>query len=595
MLRKGVVTAFAMFVLTSCTENPGPTELQDKTTPPASRDLNVAPPRGSDDRGEFPASSRFGLELRVSGDLSPGSPVHLQWSVESRLNSPQVDISIILPDVEAAKMSGWGNDFRVSLELRPARAYSWQGALREGESKSGEVGLTIPAPGYYRAVLSVSSPDGPEDPAKINQLNSASEKVWILIDDRGGVVTDRFQGERIPAPFLPVPGPRRTRISSEPMNEAGVFSNLFSEVVALFRRALGLRRTSTVPLKAIYYHDLDQVWYPVKEAFWTVQHLEQVGRDWEVVGTESNFTGSFGTFHIQCTADRYQGHLEIRTPQVRMLQAGNPYFEGDTSDDCNSATYITIDAIYDEEAHTMMGIDSLADQMESYLGQYRDRLDVQLYQYPDTVCFYERIEDQIHWYDGRVWLTGHYDWVKAHEFAHALHHEAMGEIPSGYDCDNGTPGHHFYTVEDFECAYAEGLADYLGSAITGIYESYFESNDAWGIDGEDGSIIEGPVASFFLDLTDSAAEAHDSITFPPSYVAAIVETCEVNGGTDADGIDHLIYCFENQIDSLVTNDPDYFPQRSSDPSSYSESATEPNGWSWSVIRAIWVKNLYNGG
>jgi len=506
-----------------------------------------------------------------------------------------VEISLVLPDVEAAKTSGWGADYRVSLEEKPTRAASWMGPIGENETRSGGVTLTIPAPGYYRAVLAARGETGPKDIDEAHILDSAYRKVWILIDETGGRVTERFEPDQIRAAFQPVPGPRRNRLSRTPVSEAGVGSGFFSAAVGFLREAIGWKRTSVVPLKVIYYSDADEQWMTVKEIYWTVHHLEQVGRGWELHSTESGMTGSSGTFHIDCAADRYDGHLEFRSNQIRVLDAGNPHFEGDTDDDCDSATYIEINAIYHDEAHILMEMDSVADAAESFLSEYRDRLDVQINPYPDTVSFYDRSDDEVHLFDQHVWLDQYSDWVKAHEFTHALHHKGMGGIPSGYDCDNGEEGHAFYTVEDFECAYVEGLADYMGSVVTGMYTSHWESNWWWGVEGEDGSIIEGTVAAFFHDLTDSVAEAHDSVSFPGSYIGDIVETCQVNGSNDATGIDHLIYCFENQIDTLVTNDPDYFPERSADPTSYSESATEPIGWGWSVIRAIWLKNLYDEG
>ena len=94
-------------------------------------------------------------------------------------------------------------------------------------------------------------------------------------------------------------------------------------------------------------------------------------------------------------------------------------------------------------------------------------------------------------------------------------------------------------------------------------------------------------------MLDGANEAHDSISYPGSYVADLISTCQVNfgsGSQDADGIDMFIRCAEKSIDSSVTT---YFYPRDTDPTAYSESAAEPGSWSMSKIRANWLKNLYN--
>lgn len=108
------------------------------------------------------------------------------------------------------------------------------------------------------------------------------------------------------------------------------------------------------------------------------------------------------------------------------------------------------------------------------------------------------------------------------------------------------------------------------------------------------NIIEGAVAAFFFDITDGANESHDHVCYPGSYVANIIETCSVldGGWQRADGMDHLIYCFEQEVDPTVTGSGTYFPTRSVDPTDQEEWATEPSGWSQADVRTLWTCNLY---
>lgn len=170
---------------------------------------------------------------------------------------------------------------------------------------------------------------------------------------------------------------------------------------------------------------------------------------------------------------------------------------------------------------------------------------------------------------------------------------ASGSCPSPHYLD----GPH-----NLRCAFSEGFADYHGAATrpdlgSYIYRSRIESNAYYpgtryhGSDGDpnDGSIIEGAVAAFLYDLTDPANESHDQVQYPGSYVADIIRTCKTPVYR-ANGVDHLVYCFEQIVDSAISSS--YFRTRSSPPSSISESATEPAGWSRSAIRTLWLRNLY---
>lgn len=114
--------------------------------------------------------------------------------------------------------------------------------------------------------------------------------------------------------------------------------------------------------------------------------------------------------------------------------------------------------------------------------------------------------------------------------------------------------------------------------------------------GGDGAIQEGAVAAVFWDITDASNESHDALDAPGSYVASVVKSCEVRESgswIDRNGIDHLVYCFENVVDSAITSNATYFPTRSTDPADQRETASEPSGWSKTRIRNIWLRNLYD--
>jgi len=131
----------------------------------------------------------------------------------------------------------------------------------------------------------------------------------------------------------------------------------------------------------------------------------------------------------------------------------------------------------------------------------------------------------------------------------------------------------------------------------GTYVTHFEDNEDWpGLLGAtDGSIIEGAVAAFLFDLADaySIVEPWDTLAFPGTYIADIVVSCKVNGLYRADGVDHLIFCFEQEVDSSLAISPHtYFPTRVANTYGQWNSAGTPPGWSQSAVRATWIRDLY---
>lgn len=177
--------------------------------------------------------------------------------------------------------------------------------------------------------------------------------------------------------------------------------------------------------------------------------------------------------------------------------------------------------------------------------------------------------------------------LAAHEYGHAFHHIALGGFPDVVtDCSfHGLP-----TYTSLSCAFVEGFAEYY-SVVTRPdanftlydrfevgYDLLINPNpDSTDPNDPNGSLIEGAVAAFLLDVTDPANEPHDAVAYPAPYLADVIETCRVgdtNRTTHADGIDHIIRCLENQVDATING---YFHTRSPVSTSYSESATEPPG------------------
>ncbi len=185
--------------------------------------------------------------------------------------------------------------------------------------------------------------------------------------------------------------------------------------------------------------------------------------------------------------------------------------------------------------------------------------------------YYTSGEDRI--YLGASDVPGSYGtFVVPHEYGHAGHEKALGGNAASGTCS----WHTLNAAINLKCAYSEGFADFHAAYTAGpILTSSFGSDysiehnsyyPGWIYNSQhqpvnqssDGSIIEGAVAAFFYDLVDGPNEPDgasnqadgddDAIQYSGKYVSDIVKTCKVDGSVRANGIDHLVYCFERQID-----------------------------------------------
>ncbi|MCY3700900.1 MAG: PKD domain-containing protein [Gemmatimonadetes bacterium] len=247
-------------------------------------------------------------------------------------------------------------------------------------------------------------------------------------------------------------------------------------------------------------------------------------------------------------------------------------------------------------------------------------------------CWYLDNADVISILDGRDGrhgcLWGRWgSFVFAHEYGHALHHQSLGGL---YRLDNDCAVHHGYTEESMVCAYQEGWADYHALRTEPVYNtpgyhynsaedyennrginretrppSYVEFTPKVGSNGSraDGSRYHGEVTAFFYDLFDPANETHDLLELEISDVMDVMASCRVSRDTVTaapSGIDHLIWCLEARVDTMITRDTTYFGQRTNPPEdwvppkNFHPTAQNQDSVSWSPnhIRRLWRANLY---
>jgi hypothetical protein len=167
--------------------------------------------------------------------------------------------------------------------------------------------------------------------------------------------------------------------------------------------------------------------------------------------------------------------------------------------------------------------------------------------------------------------------IVPHEYAHAAHHTNLGGI-SGFQRANNCQGHFINVPNSMGCAAVEGFADFwaalarwptpIGDSVHYVYRDLDRNRYLYndGSSPQDGSRVEGAVASFLLDVVDGVGADTvvgygaftDNVDLSPSVVTNVVLNCHAFTYTDtisinnhvterADGVDHWAYCLEKEM------------------------------------------------
>ncbi|MDX2121642.1 MAG: hypothetical protein SF070_11385 [Gemmatimonadota bacterium] len=528
----------------------------------------------------------FVVSLNASGAFRPGEPISFAIDVANSIDVKQGKVTLILPEVEAARRQGWKLDSVPRGVALPA-AGAWAHAGDAGSSVRYTANLVIPVPGYYRAIASANASVGLRDETTGRTVNNhAHAEVWFLVTDSGGGVTAGFDDRLLPDTAFPGAGPFRSSKgihSAAKALPAGARAGLRGNVSA----------AATITVDHVYFDHIFQ-WYSA------------VGRStvsWTGAATGSTRADPYGYSTLPCAAN---GTLNVN------IRADNDSIRVRYGSSTGSDTLVKFVAV-NVPCGATISITSTNDTMpmlfdhmnqarywsRTVFGRGRAKLLI-VRTAPGGAPSYTS-GDVVNYPADAVF--GDYGvYGTAHEFGHAFHY-SLGS----YDITLGCTPHYLDSLYTLGCAWNEGFADFH-AAVTRpdrfpwyqdtTFAAALERNDYY--HGGDGARGEAPVAAFLLDLTDSSIAQQpddDAVKYPGSYIASVVQTCQVkNPGSStwlfSKGIDHLVYCLEKQIDPAVTGSPTYFVTRSPDPSTYRESATEPGTWNRNAIRALWLLNLY---
>lgn len=518
---------------------------------------------------EFRPVARFAVQLAVEGQLRPNSPIALYAHVTALEPTARARVRIILPEVEVARANAWQSSDPVAGQPLPP-VYNREHSATSAFS-TDRVRLTIPVEGYYRVLVSVSTDAPGTLPDGRISINTVHHVRWLRIDEKGGQVTTEFE---------PTAG-------REEFPAGGAF----------VQRRRGVASVLSQVTHTVNYlnHDngaftaLANAMYQVRIYQGSTQLSNTVGQ-LDAGGSFSHACLTSGQRALVQIYYQRPNYLNVQRNATDLTKAYEQNWYGPL---CTSLSYVlAATGLNDYGAHVFVTGQAVIDGSRAFFGYTRPKITYKL----STILndsYFDEGNDRIQIDTASVFnVFGRF--VISHEYGHALHYSQLGGLQTGGG--PACPTHTYDQEINLRCGLNEGFADYHAVAA-------FSAADHFTIEDlrpttVDGSIKEGAVAAFLWDLTDTNQEAFDGAAYSGNYIATIIKTCNVQdnhswpGYERANGIDHHIWCLEKAATTTLYSS--YFPLRAAagEAFGYTESATEPGSWSASVIRTLWLKNLY---
>lgn len=605
---------------------------RDQMTPPAPSEESMPAARPTD----LNPTSRFSIELRAAGRLVPNAPIALHTNVVANLKTEDAEIAIWLPEVAAARLSGWGKGYRVPAGEALPREGVWQASMGRGQRQQHQAVIRIPEPGYYRVVASAfGRTSGSQEPAKHAVQDFSQKELWLWIDSGGGRITEEFDPTVFPAGAVQQPGPLRHHGSLKLGGSHAAAAPTEGQRAASASCWIG-NLPCTASLAATY---------PVKDASY-VEHfanakvwLRYSDRDAYgnpvTVRTSTQYTDSQGRYSVDCSMHSYytnnvvvDGYIETRNGNV-WIERGDG---GQTAllnfnhqrvyDVCEHAAHgyeyvYDLSMPYASEARVFSLMSTAIPVSRSAFGISRGPIKVKVYPY-EGGSNYSSWPDDIQMYENAVWKN-YGRFAISHEYGHALHEKALGGIIGRCDGDHAldAPNNH-------ACAFFEGFADLHAVLTDGtkmVYgpwdvEEYSRkaAEQTWAT-YPGGALTEGKIGAFFYDLADGPSAPDgisgddDSAVYGAGYVATVIRDCYITWTEDttfgnADGTVQtrverardsleLPHCFERAVSpggraeiSGVDKFGNIIRLRAT-----SVSAPGADGWSPSAVASAWTQNV----
>jgi len=601
------VAAISLITVSACSENP----TSETPTNVPSRVSNASEQEKGTEDSQLTTVPRFAVVISLDEKkMRLGEPFDVAATVTSLVSStsPAV-ISIRMPELEVARRNDWRIGRIPIGEALPSLREEKQ-TFSVGQAQTFRHRVTVPVAGLFRVSVTASvDVKGAEYGTGKPVQDFVAVERWIWIDENGSRISETLRDVVVPDTVFALPGLRRLheptkgrssnfgrglQDSAASLNEGESSPDSKRSSIAsrtARRESIGVSADPTpgmVSGHVVYYNPNTHV-FDGAPLSWTYQIWDDYENQY--MGSNFGLTDADGSFAFPCPdpndfAKRHDLSFAIQNffvsintgsiaaGQYRGLDCTPQGIDGDFIIDSNEGVAIATMARVINDAYQIFG----RTRPHVYVSVSNAHADSR-FMPPNNI----RLRST-----ANALFSPHGYFAMAHEYGHALHHSSMGGFPGG------CPTVHY--PEDYtnmDCAWTEGFADFfavavLPSAVNGFLPAY-ETNYYYG--GGNGSIVEGAVAAFLLDLVDAGVEPHDTLSFPGAYIADLITSCTRIGpfSAHATRVAHVIYCLENQVDPVAQA---FFP---GDYSIlwYSESAIEPPGWTPTRVRRAWLKNLFN--
>jgi hypothetical protein len=639
-----------LFVIVACLEASLSCDDATKVINPDARRVISPAGTGKISHVESAPLAPFTVSLVTTGDFKPGHPMKVRAVVQGLLDTRDVEIRIVAPEVAAARAGQWREMLRDEGVPTPPEG-SWHTSVTAGSRFEREISLTILKPGYYFVLLSAfrKSDEGPLLGGRLVS-DQAHAVAWLWIAESGGRKTPKFDSSIIPKGFQTQPGIlcAQRGPSCSRSSRTGLRSRVQSTTGPGLRSTVqsttgpGLRSTvqSTArpardwsddeppfPFPPLpyppypnpptychnfrfivrYYNETTHTDDPLPEAY---VYVDGYNDDWSQAYSQVGYTDANGvTSYFWCIPGQsgfYQAQVwTYREGKLQVIPVSAVSQITGSMEDAGSMDAWPIWNDDCDRCHVFKNMILTFNESLSRFGRSRSFMRIDLTGSPpdySSYCpthnylgceddDYVRIQSVPNTpYGDQIWGIGG-SFTQAHEYGHAFHAKAL----SGYSAACGE--HELFTsYPPLECAFEEGFATYfavfLRGSATGYWEGFVEHADQANWIGTDGSLIEGAIAGFLYDLTDAnsfGVESHDLVQYPGSYVADVISGCSVQLASSEwipnRGIDHLVYCFQRDMDGVAN----YFTSRDPKPVAQNQSSGISNP---AEVKRLWRKNLY---
>lgn len=528
--------------------------------------------------------------LSVNGPLYPGKPIVVTIGLATNAATVGGSLEVVSLDDTSS-------------------AYNHQDILDVPASRAGtrsEVSQTLAfsSPGYYRLVAHTrSSPASDILESGSVVLSDGFAELYLLVDEQGGRIDREYD----------------TTVATKHNGLAyGSFGPFGTSAVGA--QGNGTRGPGSLLVTSSYsgvasYLDWQvspAVYKPIRDGYVEAHCYTNAGTF--STSTRTDATGAFTvTFNIICNSadvriqliDSYSsvlggGGLAVGAWMTLVLNGSVNYHIA------NDYAYFAYDDIR-----------LFAPRAFTQFSRSRPRVSVWVSSSDPTYgVFYSSADDRIKTNFNNVLLSNG-TFTTLHEYGHAFHYRALEPPRQSAGCTSHSIGQPI----SLNCAFVEGFADFFswwvaGDSINGGgFNDEQVENNPFPTNGN-GAIIEGAVAGLYYDLVDGTQEYNDpnntngvdddSFTWPASYVATLIDGCSVKRVepgtippvytwyTTLSGIDEVATCFEHNANARQAVPAAYMASWRSYVD-YSETASEPSGWTAATARSFWLYNLYNVG